>query len=188
MPDAKNGWLSLSLTIVVMAILLLMTRAALKMDDESNVDCVNPLDSSLKKVLVFSTTRKSILYFLFYLFCSLNKARGVWYFLPWSNNTFRPKLQRNRSLHSWGIPLFPPGFLKLNIEVVAEREDLVSSSNWGIIYFSWPNFEINHDAEPKCRNLSRHEPKAAAMHRVRKKDKWKPAHWTRKSESESKKV
>ena len=54
--------------------------------------------------------------------------------------------------------------------MVAEREDLVSSSNWGIIYFSWPNFEINHDAELKRRNLSRHEPKAAAMHRVRKKD------------------
>ena len=45
MADAKNGRLSLNLTIVVTVILLLMTRAVLKKDDESNVECVNPLDS-----------------------------------------------------------------------------------------------------------------------------------------------
>ena len=63
MADAKNGRLSLSLTIVVTAILLLMTRAALKMDDESNVDCVNPLDSSLKKSVGFFNYKKRRLIF-----------------------------------------------------------------------------------------------------------------------------
>ena len=65
MADAKNGQLLLSLTIVVTVILLLMTRAAPKMDDESNVDCMNPLDSPLKKsVGFFNYKKKHLIFFI----------------------------------------------------------------------------------------------------------------------------